>query len=339
MNAPQLPTSISPTLRWFRRHEPFWFVLPSIVVTILFVYVFIGTNFFFSITNWHSLNIDTSLRTPFFQTYADMISMPRFQSDLRNMMVFTVLFITLAMGLGLSLAILLDRKVFARSFFRSAFLFPYALSFIVTGVVWRWLFNPETGLNLFFDIFGVNQLLQNLGMEALKPGWTTDPAVWGSLNSVLAAVWPGGAKFQIEWGIPVALIPVAIAATWQLSGFVMAMYLGGLTGIPHEVRESARIDGASEGQIYRKIIIPMLRPITLSTMIILLHVSLKTFDLIFAMSGVGPGFATDVPGIFVYEMMFKAARYNLGAAASVTMLVFSAIIVIPYLIRMNRHTH
>ena len=90
------------------------------------------------------------------------------------------------------------------------------------------------------------------------PGWTTDPDVVFSVNGVLAAVWPGGADFQIEWGIPVALIPVAIAATWQLSGFVMAMYLGGLSGIPHEVREAARIDGASEGRIYRKVIIPMM---------------------------------------------------------------------------------
>ena len=140
----------------------------------------------------------------------------------------------------------------------------------------------------------------------------------------------------MEWGIPVALIPVAIAAPWQLSGFVMAMYLGGLGGIGQEVRDAARIDGVSEFRLYRSVIIPMLWPITVSTAIILLHVSLKIFDLVFAMSGVGPGFATDVPAIFVFELMFKAARYNLGAAASMVMLTLSCLIIVPYLVRTVR---
>ena len=135
----------------------------------------------------------------------------------------------------------------------------------------------------------------------------------------------------MKLGIPMALIPVAIAATWQLSGFVMAMYLGGMATISHEVREAARIDGASEWQVYRRIIIPMLKPVTISVAIILLHVSLKIFDLVFTMSGVGPGFATDVPAIFVFEMMFKATRYNLGSAASIVMLALVAIVIIPYL--------
>ena len=333
MPTPPLSSSpLSRLKRWLLRKEALWILLPSLVATAIFIYAFIGTSFYFSLTNWRTLAVDLSLRDPAYQTYLDMLAMPRFQADLRNTTVFTILFIAFAMGLGLFLAILLDRKFAGRSFFRSVFLFPYALSFIVTGVVWRWIFNPETGINLFFDVLGINSALGHLGMEPLQPGWTTDPSVVLSVNEALAAVWPGGATFQIEWGIPVALIPVAIAATWQLSGFVMAMYLGGLSGIPHEIREAARIDGASEGRIYRTVIIPMLKPITISTAIILLHVSLKIFDLVFAMSGVGPGFATDVPAIFVFEMMFKAARYNLGAAASITMLVMSCIIIVPYLV-------
>jgi glucose/mannose transport system permease protein len=306
------------------------------LITLIFVYVFIGASFYFSLSNWRTLAIDLSLRQPVYQTYADMLAMPRFQADLRNTTIFTIMLVGMTVGLGLFLAILLDRKIFARSFFRGMFLFPYALSFIVTGVVWRWLFNPETGINLFFDFFGVNALLQNFGIAPLKPGWTTDPSVVLSLNQLLASIWPAGAKFQIEWGVPVALFPVAIAATWQLSGFVMAMYLGGLGGIPHEVRESARMDGANEWQTYRRILIPMLKPVTISTVIILLHASLKIFDLVFAMSGVGPGFATDVLGIFVFEQMFKAARYNLGAAASITMLVMSCLVIVPYLFKTMR---
>ena len=254
------------------------------------------------------------------------------QADLRNTLVFTVLFIGLAISIGLGLAILLDRQIAGKGFFRNTFLFPYALSFIVTGVVWRWIFNPETGINLFFNFLGINRALEAAGMDPLAPGWTTDPTVVFSVNQLLSQIWPGGMTFQIEWGIPVALIPVAIAATWQLSGFVMAMYLGGLGSISHTIRDAARIDGAGELRLYRSVIIPMLNPITISTVIILLHVSLKIFDLVFAMSGVGPGFATDVPAIFVFEMMFKAARYNLGAAASIVMLIASSLIIVPYLV-------
>ena len=326
------PMQHRPIGLWIIRHKALIILVPSLVFTAIFVYGFIGTSFFFSLTNWRTLAIDLSLREPIGQTYADMLGMPRFQADLRNTVVFTILFITLAIGIGLTLAILLDRQIKGRSFFRSAYLFPYALSFIVTGVVWRWLFNPETGINLFFDILGINRGLDMLNLGPLKPGWTTDPEVVLSVNQALAALWPGGASFQIEWGIPVALIPVAIAATWQLSGFVMAMYLGGLAGIGQPIRDAARIDGAGELRMYRSVIIPMLTPITISTAIILLHVSLKIFDLVFAMSGVGPGFATDVPSIFVFEMMFTATRYNLGTAASIVMLVSSCLVIVPYLI-------
>ena len=321
---------------WLVRNKGLLILLPSLLLTAIFVYGFIGTSFFFSLTNWRTLAVDLSLRDPLWQTYTDMLAMPRFQADLRNTLVFTVLFIGLAIGIGLGLAILLDRQIAGRGFFRSAFLFPYALSFIVTGVVWRWIFNPETGINLFFDILGINQVLEAAGMGPLSPGWTTDPEVVLSVNQVLAHVWPSGMTFQIEWGIPVALIPVAIAATWQLSGFVMAMYLGGLGSISRQVRDAARIDGAGEFRMYRSVIIPMLTPITISIAIILLHVSLKIFDLVFAMSGVGPGFATDVPAIFVFEMMFKAARYNLGAAASIVMLVASCLVIVPYLVHTFR---
>ena len=319
------------------RHRALIILVPSLLLTAVFVYGFIGTSFFFSLTNWRTLVVDLSLREPVWQTYADLLAMPRFQADLRNTLVFTGLFIGLAISVGLALAILLDRQFAGRSFLRSAFLFPYALSFIVTGVVWRWIFNPETGINLFFDLLGLNRVLDGLGVGPLAPGWTTDPSVVLSVNQALAAVIPGGADFQIEWGIPVALVPVAVAATWQLSGFVMAMYLGGLAGIGSQVRDAARIDGASDWRMYRSVIIPMLWPVTASCVIILLHVSLKIFDLVFAMSGVGPGFATDVPAIFVFDMMFKATRYNLGAAAAMVMLLASCLVVVPYLIRTFRN--
>jgi glucose/mannose transport system permease protein len=154
--------------------------------------------------------------------------------------------------------------------------------------------------------------------------------VW-SVNNALSAIFPAAADWRVQLGIPVALIPVAIAAMWQLSGFVMAMYLGGMTTISTEIREAARIDGASEWQIYRYVIIPLLAPVTISVVVILLHVSFKIFDLVFAMAGTGPAFATDVPAIFIFEQMFKGNKYNLGTAASIVMLILVALIIVPYL--------
>lgn len=306
-------------------------LLPSLLALAIFVYVFIGSTFWVSLSNWRTLKPNLTLREPLFATYAEMFSMPRWQADLRNTFVFTVFFLLFGVTLGLTLAILLDRELFAHNVFRNIYLFPYALSFVVTGVVWRWIFNPETGINLFLNLLGVNSLLGYMGLEPLKPGWLTDPTIVAQVNTAVAAVLPNMAPWQIKWGIPLAMIPVAIAATWQLSGFVMALYIGGMATISEEVREAARIDGATEWQVYRRVIIPMLRPVTISVVVILLHVSLKIFDLVYTMSGVGPGFATDVPSIFVFEMMFKATRYNLGSAAAIVMLLLVALVIVPYL--------
>ena len=313
------------------RTQTILLLLPSLIALAVFVYFFIGTTFWVSLSNWRTLKPDWTIRRPLFATYGDLFSMARWQSDLRNTFVFTVFFLLFAVVLGLTLAILLDREIFGRSFFRNVFLFPYALSFVVTGVVWRWIFNPETGINLFFELLGINALLQQVGMEPLKPGWITDPNVVAQLNNLLANVWPTAATWQVKWGVPLAMVPIALAATWQLSGFVMALYIGGMATISDEVREAARIDGANEFQVYQKVIIPILRPVTISVVVILLHVSLKIFDLVFTMSGVGPGFATDVPAIFVFEMMFKATRYNLGSAAAIIMLVMVALVIVPSL--------
>lgn len=306
-------------------------LLPSLIALAIFIYVFISFTFWVSLSNWRTVKPNLTLRQPLFATYAEMFSMPRWQADLRNTLVFTVFFLLFGVTLGLTLAILLDRELFAHNVFRNIYLFPYALSFVVTGVVWRWIFNPETGINLFLNLLGINGLLTSMGMEPLKPGWLTDPTVVAQVNTAVAAVLPNMAPWQIKWGIPLAMIPVAIAATWQLSGFVMALYIGGMATISEEVREAARIDGATEWQVYRRVIIPMLRPVTISVVVILLHVSLKIFDLVYTMSGVGPGFATDVPSIFVFEMMFKATRYNLGSAAAIIMLVLVALVIVPYL--------
>jgi len=315
----------------WERILPVAILSPTLLSSLVFVYVFIVATFLISISKWSTLKVDWTVRQPLFATYLDMLKMPRFQADLRNTLVFTVLFLICAVGGGLLLAIVLENSGKVSVFFRNVILFPYALSFIVTGVAWRWIFNPETGINILFDAIGLNKLLALFGAGPFHPGWITDPTVVLKINPLIAQLFPDFTGLRAQLGIPLALIPVVIAATWQLSGFAMAMYLAGLGTIPAEVREAARIDGASESQVYRHVVIPMLKPITMSTLIILGHVSLKIFDLIFAMSGVGPGFATDVPGIFVFEQTFKATRYNLGAAASFVMLVFVCAVIVPYL--------
>jgi glucose/mannose transport system permease protein len=306
---------------------------PAMILIVIFVYVFIAITVWVSLSNWGTMKIDMGIRQPLGATYGQMFMMPRWHANLRNVFVFTALFLTFSLAFGLLLALLLDRKLIGHTIFRNVFLFPYALSFIVTGIAWRWIFNPETGINILIDTFGLNKLIQAFGGPPLHPGWTTDPAVLFSLNSWLGALFPPIKSMSIQLGIPVALIPVVIAAAWQLTGFAMSMYIAGLATVPHELREAARIDGASEFQVYTKVVIPQLHPVTVSTAIILGHVSLKIFDLIFAMTGVGPGFATDVPGIFVFEQTFKATRYNLGAAASVIMLLLVCLIIVPYLWR------
>ena len=232
----------------------------------------------------------------------------RFQADIRNTIFFTLFFIVLVAGLGLILAILIDSNIKAESLFRNIFLFPMALSFIVTGVIWQWLLNPSTGFNYFLKWFGI------------QPKWYTDTTIlagfeWGS----------------IEFGVPVAIIAVVIAAVWQMTGFSLAMYLAGLRGIDDELREAARMDGASEFQIQLKIVFPLLLPITMSVVIIMAHISLKIFDLIYAMTGSGANFVTDVPGVYMFETTFRGNYYANGAAIAMIMLLLVAVFIVPYL--------
>jgi glucose/mannose transport system permease protein len=327
--APQVPTRA----RRLRPDDvlPPFILTPAMIASIVFVYVFIAITVWVSLSKWGTLRSDLNLREPFGFTYQQMFSMPRWHADLRNVFIFTTLFLTGSISFGLVLAMLLDRKLLGHTILRNVFLFPYALSFIVTGIAWRWIFNPETGINLLFDGLGINHLITSMGGPPLKPGWTTDPSVLLSFNDWLGNIFPAVKDMSIQLGIPVALIPVVVAAAWQITGFAMAMYLAGMATISGELREAARIDGATEFQIYTNVIMPLLRPVTVSTAIILGHVSLKIFDLIFAMTGTGPGFATDVPGIFVFDQTFKATKYNLGAAASVVMLVLVSLVIVPYL--------
>ena len=274
-------------------------VLPSIIATAIFVYGFIAWSLRVSLSNWTGLMPDYSFAG--LRQYIELFRDARFSIDVRNTAIFTVIFLTSCLGLGLFLAILLDQRLRGENFFRSVFLSPMAISFIVTGVVWRWLMNSATGTR----ITGINLLFQQLGLDALISRWhLTDP----------------------PWGIAF----VAIPAVWQMAGFTMALYLGGLRAISEDLREAARVDGASEFQMYRYVIMPLLNPVTLSAVIILGHISLKIFDLIVAISQ--NSIALDVPGVYMWRTTFDGNNYGRGAAIGIIMLLTVAILIIPYLV-------
>lgn len=301
-------------------------ITPSIVAIGVFVYGFIGWTGIASLVRWNGVRPDYTFVG--LSNYATLFANPRFQIDLRNTFVFTACFIAASLVLGMTLANLLDRRIRGESFFRSIFLFPMAISFIVTGVVWKWLLSPSAGVNLLF------------GLNPQTNRWYTDPTVLHVPPSSAAGAWLQdiGLGFLASSivGVPVAMLSVVIAAVWQMSGFVMALYLAGLRGIPDELREAARVDGAGEWGVFRHVILPLLAPITLSAVIILGHISLKIYDLTVAMSPTGAAFATDVPANFMWQTAFQGNRFSQGAAIAIVMLVLVAALVVPYLVYTRR---
>jgi len=280
-------------------------VSPSIIAMFIFIYGFIGFTAYSSLSNWNKLKPDFTFVG--LANYTRLFQSQRFIIDMRNTFTFTILFLIVTIVIGFLLAVLLDQSIKGESFFRNIYLFPMALSFIVTGVVWRWLLAPGTTIT---GPSGVNILLENMGLGFLKSGWYTDPAI--------------GIK------------AVVIAATWQMGGYIMALYLAGMRAIPEELREAARVDGATPVQVYRYIIIPLLKPITLSAVIILGHISLKIFDLIVSMTGPGTGFITDVPALFMFDTTFRGNRFAQGSAIAMILLLLVALLVVPYLISSYR---
>jgi glucose/mannose transport system permease protein len=270
-------------------------IAPSVILIAVFVYGFIARTGYISLVRWNDLAPDYTFVG--LTNYVRLFDNERFQIDLRNTLVFTLTFIAACLAAGLLLAMLLDSGVKGEAFFRTVYMFPLAISFIVTGVAWRWLESPSSGINLLFDA---------VGLGFLKNGWFTDPNI--------------------------GILGVVLAAFWQMSGYVMALYLAGLRGIPDEVREAARVDGANEWQLFRRVILPLLNPITLTAIIILGHISLKIFDLTVSMTGPGPGFATDVPSLFMYETTFFGSRFSQGASIAVVLLLLVSGLIVPYLV-------
>jgi glucose/mannose transport system permease protein len=279
-------------------------LMPSIIAVAIFVYGFIAWSARVSLSKWKGLTPDFTWVG--LQQYINLFNHDqRFMIDVRNTAMFTVGFILGCLILGLGLAILLDQRLKGEALFRGIFIFPMAISFIASGVVWGWLMNPATGSR----ITGINLIFKTLGLDSLISLWHSTPQPWGMAFTIIPAVW-------------------------QLSGFTMALYLGGIRSISDDLREAARVDGASEMEIYRHIILPMLKPVTLSAVIILGHMSLKIFDLIVALGN--KDIRLDVPGIYMWVTTFDGTNYAQGAAIGILMLISVAILVVPYLVQSMR---
>ena len=275
-------------------------LLPKLVIAPAFV---LGFAFIYGLMIWNGvLSLTGSRMLPNYENfvgldqYAALWEMDRWYVALKNLGIFSVLYVGGSMAVGMVLAIFLDQKIRAEGVLRTIYLYPMALSFIVTGTAWKWILNPSDGLQ---------KLMQDLG-------WTT---------------------FSFDWLVQsdYAIYCVVIAGIWQSAGFAMALFLAGLRGIDDSIIKAAQIDGASLPLIYWRIILPILRPVVFSTVLVLSHLSIKSFDLVMALTAGGPGFATDVPATFMYTMSFTRGQIGLGAASATMMLATVAAIVVPYL--------
>lgn len=273
-------------------------VSPSILLIGVFVYGMIGWNTRLALSDQHAPIQDGSFVG--LTNFVELWQESRWPAAVGNAVVFTVVFVGGALILGWFLGLMLDKGIRGEAAFRTLFLAPMAVSFIATGVVWRWLMNPAPAERAT----GLNALFVHLDLEFLVNDWWTAP------NMGMAAM--------------------ALPAVWQLSGYIMALFLAGFRGVPEELREAARVDGCSEWGVYRHVVMPQLRPVTLSAVIILGHMSLKVFDLIIAIAG--QQIVADVPAVYMWQAVFEVRDPAKGATIASYLLIAVAVFVIPYLV-------
>lgn len=287
---------VMPVARWLRRYGPqLLLVSPSLILLGIFVYGFAGWNAKVSLTESKRGVINDNFVGA--QQYSELFKDETFHNDIRNVLIFTAVFIGGTLFFGIILALLMDKGVRGENVFRAIYLFPMAISFIATGIVWRWLLNSDTGSGTT----GINDIL---GLAGIHSDWHKSPSVW-------------------------AISAIALPAGWALSGYVMALFLAGLRGISDDLREAARVDGASEWRIYWHVVRPLLLPVLMSALVILAHISLKTFDLIYAIAPLDP--RTETPAIYMWATAFRGGFFGRGAAIA-TMLFFAiALVVVPYI--------
>jgi glucose/mannose transport system permease protein len=265
---------------------------PSLFATFIYVFVFTGWTLYISLSNSSLL---PSYQLVGFEHYVSLWESRRWNIAYTNLFVFSILYVIGTMAVGLLLAILIDQRVRAESAWRTIYLYPLAVSFVVTGTVWSWLYSPTSGIEF---------LVRGLGFENFTFAWTTSRDL--------------------------ALYAIVLTGIWQASGFAMALFLAGLRSVDQDLIKAAQIDGASLFRIYRRIMIPAIGPIFIAVLVVLLQFAIKTFDLALALTGGGPGIATTFPAIYVYDLMFQRGQIAEGAAAAIMILLALAVVLVPY---------
>ncbi|BDQ34879.1 carbohydrate ABC transporter permease [Pseudodesulfovibrio portus] len=294
-----------------------------------------------------------------------------FRQDLVNAVYYSVMLLAGAVGLGMFIAILLDQKPKGEDVLRTIFLYPMSLSFIVSGTIWRWLLAPRGGVNILptyaglepmtFDwlssqsailvfnwqdilrilLYAASLVLILIGLAKLRKDtrkafkWLVPGIAAGLFVWVFGDLVPDAYMMEEEHGFNLATIGIIMATIWQYSGYTMALYLAGFNGISQDLRDAAMLDGASTTGYYRHVAIPMLKPITISAVIILSHISLKMFDLIFAMTGPDNG-QTGHPALNMYLTTFRGNEFATGAAIAIVLFLIAATFIVPYLISQYR---
>jgi len=284
-----------PTARWRARlgaWAPRLILAPSLFCSFVYIFVFSAWTFYISLSNSSLL---PSYEFVGFEHYVSLWQNRRWNVAYTNLFLFSVLYVLGSMAIGLFLAILIDQRVRGESVWRTIYLYPLAISFVVTGTVWNWLFNPTSGIEAF---------VQGLGFEDFTFAWITDRKL--------------------------AIYTVVITGIWHASGFAMALFLAGLRSVEQDLVRAAQIDGASLTRIYMRIVLPAIRPIFLAVLVILLQFAIKTFDLVVALTGGGPGIATTMPAIVVYDFMFQRGQIAEGATAAIMILLALTVVVVPY---------
>ena len=276
-----------------RRHLSALILAPTAAATLVFVYGFIAWTAYMSFTGSRMMPVYELIG---FDAYTRLWEMERWHVSIVNLLIFGGLFVGLGLLTGLLLAILLDQRIRAEGVLRTIYLYPMALSFIVTGTVWKWLLNPGIGLE---------HAMHQLGWESFRFGWIVDPDL--------------------------AIYTIVLAGIWQSSGLVLAIFLAALRGVDQDVVKAAFMDGASTVQIYAGIVLPSIRPAFFSAVVVLTHMAVKSFDLVIAMTNGGPGYATDLPAIFMYSMSFQRNNIAVGSATAMMMLCTVMAIIVPYL--------
>ncbi len=227
--------------------------------------------------------------------YYRLWAAPRWMVSIENLLIYGVLSLIFSLTIGFLLAAMLDRKIRFEDTLRTIFLYPFALSFIVTGLVWQWLLNPE---------FGIQGVIRSLGWESFD--------------------------FDPLYNSSIVIYGVLIAALWQGTGLVMCLMLAGLRGIDEDIWKAARVDGIPIWRTYVSIIIPMMRPVFITTLVIIASGIVKVYDLVVAQTSGGPGIASEVPAKYVYDYMFFAQNLGQGFAASTMMLLTVVIVIVPW---------